>query len=75
MKTNYVNYICFALLITLFTAVVASIPQAIKAKQTISNGIQASTNTYTDVDAIDYGNECRYTTCTVTSDEVDNPFK
>ena len=63
MKTNYVNYVCFVLLITLFAAVVSTIPAAIKAKQTISSGIQASTQ-YHDADAIDYGNE-----------EVTNPFK
>lgn len=75
MKPMTINYICFAILLGLLTAVVSTIPAAIKAKQTISSGIQASTSTYNDVDAIDYGNECRYTTCTISNEEVTNPFK
>lgn len=77
MKTNYVNYICFALLIALFTAVVSTIPAAIKAKQTISSGIQASTSTYNDVDAIDHEARayCAVHTCTINQEEITNPLQ
>ena len=76
MKPMTINYICFALLIALFTAVVATIPQAIKAKQTISQGIQASTQ-YSDTDVIDHEAReyCAVHTCTISNEEVTNPFK
>lgn len=79
MKPMTINYVCFTLLIVLFTAVVSTIPQAIKAKQTISSGIQTSTSTstYNDVDAIDHEARayCNVHVCTLSTEEVSNPFK
>lgn len=77
MKPMTINYICFTLLIVLFTAVVASIPQAIKAKQTISQGIQAASTQYNDADAIDHEARayCATHTCTINNEEVTNPFQ
>lgn len=76
MKPMALNYVCFTLLIVLFTVVVATIPQAIKAKQTISSGLQASTQ-YSDTDAIDHEARayCAAHTCTINNEEVNNPFK
>ena len=77
MKPMTINYVCFTLLIVLFTAVVSTIPAAIKTKQTISSGIQASTSTYNDVDAIDHEARayCAVHTCTINQEEISNPFK
>lgn len=77
MKPMTINYICFAILLGLLTAVVSTIPAAIKAKQTISSGIQASTSTYNDVDAIDHEARayCAVHTCTINQEEITNPLQ
>lgn len=79
MKPMTLNYICFTLLIALFIGVVSTIPQAIRAKQTISSGIQTSTSTYNDADADAIDHEawtyCATHTCTLSTEEVSNPFK
>ena len=76
MKPMTINYICFTLLIVLFTAVVSTIPQAIKAKQVISKGLQTSSQ-YTDIDAIDHEARtyCATHTCTISNEEVINPLQ
>ena len=77
MKSSSINYICFALLIALFTAVVSTIPKPVKAKQTISQGIQAASTQYTDADAIDHEARayCAVHTCTINQEEITNPLQ